>query len=762
MIKKIKNLKYELIPLIFGIFIVISFMHNYDDNLTLLFLIISVIIQGAIYIFYNFISKKGKVLQYVSILGSFSILGIATIILINSSGDALDFFIWFISTQDVVEYSSSYIFILLIGLNVFIASTVFYFTQIKYRLFVTFLLMLIPFSIFAKENDVMPIRFLLPLIVLYFAMLITCGQNILYSNEKVKTIQNMSYIKSIGSFILSFILVISLIPKPQIRTNREVFENLITANTLTDFLLSQLSGFTDTSNGNGFAFNSSKKLYSVTSSETLAVKSRTFSSYDFNNNVWGRTDNTNAIDNVTIDTNLYFDDKIYSLSSYDRYGIGLEDNTIDKFKQELNPTKLLNAIVYSISKDSEFANKYNLQNVPQDITFQDCTKSFTVKSTAFMSSFVLNPTNTYKITDVKNDYNILSSTYSGIILPLDEERFISSKAEYSMDYYSKSLMDQHYVRDILSNLSFENYGTFLNRLSQITKGTDFENVIDAYIQDYDNTATYSTVFTDCGSEKILNLAEDITKDCNSDIEKAEALESYFIMNGFNYDANFQLKNDENIEDFIFRYKTGACYEYSTSFILMARAIGLPARYVEGFLIDNPNNEEIQMDLTAGSSHAYPEVYISGFGWCYFEPTQSYTLSQDIEGLTFSQNTILIITSVSICSLGLITYLFIILIYPKLYEMYFRKKVLKVSSNDGLSLIINRIKKISSLENSYTLEEIQKLILETYKIDIQNIIDVANQTFYSDLTVTSDIVKKSLEEYVYLYNTIKESKKSKVK
>lgn len=772
MINKIKNLKSDFFPLIFGIFIVISFMYNYDNTLIFIFLITSVILQGLIYIFYNIVYTKHRILQYVSILGAFSIIGVGTVALINLSGSALDFFVWFISTQDVVENSLGYLFILLVGLNIFISSCVYYFTKVRYRMSVTFILMMIPFAIFAKENSSMPLRFLIPLIILYFSILITYGQNNLYDNKKVIVIQNKSYFKSITSFVLSFMLIISLIPKPEIQANRDVFETLITANNITDFLISQL-GFTDTSNGDGFSFSSTKKLYTVDCSETVAIKSKTFSNYNFDNDVWVRSDkNQSFIDSFNIDTNLYFDDNQVNISSYDRFGTPLTNNSIDTFKQELNPSKLLNAIIYACSNDESFSTKYNLKDIPTNTTFKDCTKNLTVTSKSFVASFILNPTNTYKIEYVENDNNQLSSTYSGIISPVNLDGFISSNAKYTMKYYSKSLISQKYAHEILSHLSFDTFGDFLNDLSIITENTNFQDVVSAYLQDYNNTVTYSTVFSSIDNQDILKLAQSITKNCTSDIQKAEALENYFISNGFIYDTKFKRNDNQTIETFLFDFKRGACYEYSTSMILMARAIGLPARYVEGFLVDNPTNTQAEIDITASSSHAYPEVYISGYGWCYFEPTQSYTLSDQMDNNSnkISQNILLIIVSCTLCVISIIAYIFMMFVYPKLYEFYFRKKVLKVSPNIALNLIITRIRKFCKLENSQTLEETKQSILNLYNLDIQNIIDIANQVFYSELNVNSNIVENSLNEYITLYDKIievtkklkKEKRKSKYK
>jgi hypothetical protein len=568
-------------------------------------------------------------------------------------------------------------------------------------------------------------------------------------------------------------LVISLIPKPQVTSDREVFENLINAQALTDFLLAQLTGFTDTSNGSGFNINSSKKLYTVECSETLAIKSRTFSEYDFNKDVWYRVDGVQSkVDGANFDTNLYFDNQVMDILNYDRYGTQLDDNTTETFKEKLNPSELLNAIVYGINQSEDFASKYGFENIPTNITFKDCTKSVTVKSLAFGASFVLSPSNTYKVTDVKNDNNILAMTYSGILLPVTDGQgqIISSKAEYTMDYYSSSLLQQSYAREIVNQLSFSQYGDFLEDLSQITMGSEFQSVVDAYVQDYQNTLTYSKLFGECDSEKISKLAESITEGCTSDLQKAEALENYFISNGFEYDASFKRKDGEGIEEFLFNYKKGACYEYSTSMILMARALGLPARYEEGFLVDNSEGVKTQIDLTSSSSHAFPEVYISGFGWCYFEPTQSYTLTQSTERKEFSQNTILIITSTTLCLLALLGYLFMWLVYPKLYEAHFRKKVLKVAPNDGLNLIVVRIRKLCKLSDSQTLEETRVSVFELYHVDIQHLVDVANVTFYSDVPLDSNTIKTLLDEYILLYNTIievnegnrKQARKSKCK
>jgi len=761
----LKKFKLKVVPLLFGISIVVSFMYLYDTNLTFMFLICSIVFQGLVYLFYDYISTKSKILQYISIIGSlvaiiFILIAIGS--LYNTS-NIWEFMLWFLSPQGAMEYSLQYIFVMLVGLNFFVASTVYYFTQVRYRMLTTFLLFLIPFAMFAKEDIQIPTMFLLPLIILYFSTMIVCGQNNLFQQKNLRVLENSSYIKSIGAFVLSFMLIISAIPKPTIKADREVFENLISANTITDFLLAQLGNFTDTSNGSGMSFmTSNRKLFEVECSETVALKSRTFSNYNLNKNVWLRSDGVKSlITDFPEDTNLYFNDNESSLLDYDMQGLLLSNNSTDEFKELLNPAEFMNAIVFACNSNQEFAQTYNLTDTIGQNLFEDNIKSVTVKARNFSTSFLLNPTNTFEVTSFSDDRQ-LTSTYSGILSDVNKLS-LSNYSSYTLKYYSSEILSDSNALDILSNLSFDMYGNFLQDLYAIVENTKYDDVTKAYIQDYNNSVTYSKVFTDCDSERISELAQDITKGCSSDIEKAMALENYFISNGYNYDANYQAEDGDTIETFIFSTKTGACYEYSTSMILMARALGLPARYVEGFLAVNSTNKTQEVDITAQSSHAYPEVFISGYGWCYFEPTQTFTVADvDTQNDTSQNNRLFIASLIMVVGVSIVG-VFIVFVYPKIYESNFRKKILNKATKDSLALIVLRIRKLAKLSNSQTLEETENHILNIYHVDIKDIVETSNKAFYgNENSLNLQDIKLCLDKYIIVYNSIMEFNKQQKK
>lgn len=69
--------------------------------------------------------------------------------------------------------------------------------------------------------------------------------------------------------------------------------------------------------------------------------------------------------------------------------------------------------------------------------------------------------------------------------------------------------------------------------------------------------------------------------------------------------------------FLFQSKMGYCTYFATAMVVLARSVGLPARYIEGFLADGGLKPQI---LTSRDAHAWAEVYIPSVGWVVFDAT----------------------------------------------------------------------------------------------------------------------------------------------
>jgi transglutaminase-like putative cysteine protease len=67
---------------------------------------------------------------------------------------------------------------------------------------------------------------------------------------------------------------------------------------------------------------------------------------------------------------------------------------------------------------------------------------------------------------------------------------------------------------------------------------------------------------------------------------------------------------------------GVCQDYAHLVVAMARSIGLPARYVSGYLFtaDDATGAHVEGDSVEVQTHAWVEIAIPGAGWLPLDPT----------------------------------------------------------------------------------------------------------------------------------------------
>jgi len=141
-------------------------------------------------------------------------------------------------------------------------------------------------------------------------------------------------------------------------------------------------------------------------------------------------------------------------------------------------------------------------------------------------------------------------------------------------------------------------------------------------------------------KRIEEIALSITKNFDNNYDKVKAIENYLARS---YPYTLKPKPTPNGKDFadyfLFDLKEGYCVYYATAMVVMLRSIGIPARYVEGYMLppeavyinkrNNSTDSENSMGtyrVTNENAHAWVEVYFEGFGWIPFEPTAPFTSS----------------------------------------------------------------------------------------------------------------------------------------
>jgi transglutaminase-like putative cysteine protease len=121
-------------------------------------------------------------------------------------------------------------------------------------------------------------------------------------------------------------------------------------------------------------------------------------------------------------------------------------------------------------------------------------------------------------------------------------------------------------------------------------------------------------------ERVHELAREITAGKETPYDRAKAIEAY--LREYPYDLEVPAPPDEeDVADyFLFELKKGYCDYYASAMVVLARAAGLPARFVSGYasgIYDAANAQYIVQELHA---HSWAEVYFPEIGWIEFEPT----------------------------------------------------------------------------------------------------------------------------------------------
>ncbi len=115
--------------------------------------------------------------------------------------------------------------------------------------------------------------------------------------------------------------------------------------------------------------------------------------------------------------------------------------------------------------------------------------------------------------------------------------------------------------------------------------------------------------------QIMNLANSLTKDLSTDLEKAKAIYEYVAKN-ISYDVAKMKNNEFAWDDSALKTlekKSGVCQDYAYLTIALLRASGIEARFVEGRAGENA------FGIASAERHAWVEAKIDG-RWMTMDPT----------------------------------------------------------------------------------------------------------------------------------------------
>ena len=115
-------------------------------------------------------------------------------------------------------------------------------------------------------------------------------------------------------------------------------------------------------------------------------------------------------------------------------------------------------------------------------------------------------------------------------------------------------------------------------------------------------------------ETILDILNEIGCENKTIIEIVQQCNNY-IFNHFTYTKG--ITNIETTVDEILDHKKGVCQDFAHVLLQLVRTVGIPARYVSGYIC--PNESGLRGE---GATHAWVEIYTPNQGWLGIDPTNN--------------------------------------------------------------------------------------------------------------------------------------------
>ena len=121
-------------------------------------------------------------------------------------------------------------------------------------------------------------------------------------------------------------------------------------------------------------------------------------------------------------------------------------------------------------------------------------------------------------------------------------------------------------------------------------------------------------------QRVLDLAQEVAAAAPTHYDQARAIERFLRAYTYNLDLPRPPADRDLVDYFLFDLQEGYCDYYASAMVVMARAVGVPARLASGYVQGTYDHEGRRWVVTEQDGHSWVEVYFDGIGWVEFEPT----------------------------------------------------------------------------------------------------------------------------------------------
>ncbi|MGN6701823.1 MAG: transglutaminase TgpA family protein [Burkholderiaceae bacterium] len=118
----------------------------------------------------------------------------------------------------------------------------------------------------------------------------------------------------------------------------------------------------------------------------------------------------------------------------------------------------------------------------------------------------------------------------------------------------------------------------------------------------------------------MEFASRLRAQSADDFALVQAVLRYFRDQPFRYTLDPPLLGRDGVDEFLFSTRAGFCEHYAGAFVVLMRALDIPARVVTGYQGGEINPVDGMMTVRQSDAHAWAEVWLPGRGWIRVDPT----------------------------------------------------------------------------------------------------------------------------------------------
>ncbi|MBC3875284.1 transglutaminase TgpA family protein [Undibacterium flavidum] len=136
--------------------------------------------------------------------------------------------------------------------------------------------------------------------------------------------------------------------------------------------------------------------------------------------------------------------------------------------------------------------------------------------------------------------------------------------------------------------------------------------------------------------RTLSFAEEIQRQYPSQQAQVNAVLNFFRTENFFYTLEPPLLGRHSVDDFLFNTRSGFCEHYSSAFVVLMRAMGIPARVVTGYQGGTRNTQDNFYEIRQSDAHAWAEIWVADRGWVRVDPTAAVAPERILKNLQATQ------------------------------------------------------------------------------------------------------------------------------